>query len=107
MCFTTADTIKLPGHVRHRGRQCSAVGFEGLCLRIMSGDWLAGLMMSFGFFLLVGEASVCISACVVRQTSKWVATKLSVRGRVCQELHRICCVALMISAGFIKMQTEK
>lgn len=95
---------KITGEV---GR-CCALGLEGLCLRIMSGDWLSGLMsrcvsgiISFGFFLLVGDASVCISSSVVRQTSKRVATKLSAGGRVCLELHRICCVALMVSAAVI------
>lgn len=29
MCFTTADTIKLPGHVRHRGRSMQCGGIPG------------------------------------------------------------------------------
>lgn len=58
-------------------------GWPGLMIRCVLG------IITFGFFLLVEEASARISTSVVRHTSKWVATKSSGGGRVCQELHRI------------------
>lgn len=71
-------------------------GWPGLMIRCVLG------IITFGFLMLVEEASACLSTSVVRHTSK-----LSGGGRVCQELHRICCVALTISAGFLQMHTGK
>lgn len=67
MCFTTADTIKLARHVRRRGRWMWRGGIPGPvcedCER-RRADWTWGII-TFGFFMLVGEASVCISTSAV------------------------------------------